>query len=109
MIASMLSLEAVQRNGHDKHLRGINFPLYMLATCNKFPVSSSGTLFKMPTVYLQEEVISMGNRGHIECTDTTWNPVTGCTKVSQGCIVTRNAWPVACKPWVHRAIATGFR
>ena len=30
MVASMLSLEAVQRNGHDKHLRGINFPLYML-------------------------------------------------------------------------------
>lgn len=27
----------------------------------------------------------MSDRTHIEWTDTTWNPVTGCTKVSQGC------------------------
>ncbi|MCY0898851.1 MAG: phage Gp37/Gp68 family protein [Firmicutes bacterium] len=27
----------------------------------------------------------MGSRTHIEWTDVTWNPVTGCTKVSQGC------------------------
>lgn len=27
----------------------------------------------------------MVTRTHIEWTDTTWNPVTGCTKVSQGC------------------------
>lgn len=27
----------------------------------------------------------MGHRSHIEWTDATWNPVTGCTKVSQAC------------------------
>ena len=27
----------------------------------------------------------MAQRSHIEWTDSTWNPVTGCTKVSQGC------------------------
>ncbi len=27
----------------------------------------------------------MGDRSSIEWTDATWNPVTGCTKVSQGC------------------------
>jgi hypothetical protein len=27
----------------------------------------------------------MGNRSTIEWTDATWNPVTGCTKISAGC------------------------
>ena len=27
----------------------------------------------------------MGDNSHIEWTEATWNPVTGCTKISQGC------------------------
>ena len=27
----------------------------------------------------------MADKSTIECTDTTWNPVTGCTKISAGC------------------------
>lgn len=27
----------------------------------------------------------MGDKSHIEWTETTWNPVTGCTKISVGC------------------------
>ncbi len=27
----------------------------------------------------------MANKSNIEWTEMTWNPVTGCTKVSQGC------------------------
>src|SRR5436853_2714550 len=27
----------------------------------------------------------MANGSHIEWTEATWNPVTGCTKISQGC------------------------
>src|SRR5687768_8051108 len=27
----------------------------------------------------------MANNSHIEWTEATWNPVTGCSKVSQGC------------------------
>jgi protein gp37 len=27
----------------------------------------------------------MANRSHIEWTEATWNPVTGCSKISQGC------------------------
>ena len=27
----------------------------------------------------------MGNKSAIEWTDTTWNPVTGCTKITRGC------------------------
>ncbi len=39
--------------------------------------------FRSPTVPPSEG--SMGDRTGIEWTDTTWNPVTGCTKVSAGC------------------------
>lgn len=32
------------------------------------------------------------NKTKIEWTDYTWNPVTGCNKVSQGCIITAQAF-----------------
>ena len=50
----------------------------------------------------------MGDKTGIEWTDATWNPVTGCSKVSPGCAhcyaeqVTRrfaSAWGVSDKPW----------
>ncbi len=28
----------------------------------------------------------MATKSHIEWTESTWNPVTGCTKVSDGCL-----------------------
>jgi len=31
------------------------------------------------------EISSMAQAAAIEWTDATWNPVTGCTKISQGC------------------------
>ena len=31
------------------------------------------------------EIARMGHKSAIEWTDTTWNPVTGCTKVTRGC------------------------
>ncbi|MEZ5101205.1 MAG: phage Gp37/Gp68 family protein [Thermoleophilia bacterium] len=50
----------------------------------------------------------MGDKTGIQWTEATWNPVTGCTKVSPGCAhcyaeqVTHrfaNAWGVSGKPW----------
>lgn len=39
----------------------------------------------------------MSTRTDIEWTDSTWNPVTGCTKVSPGCdhccAEVKDAWP----------------
>lgn len=50
-------------------------------------------------------------KSNIEWTDTTWNPTTGCTKVSPGCAhcyaetltaryAGRPGWPAEFKPWV---------
>src|SRR3954451_24779533 len=36
--------------------------------------------FRVPLLRLQ-----MGDRTGIEWTDATWNPMTGCTKISSGC------------------------
>ena len=36
----------------------------------------------LPTVYTPG---CMPTRSNIEWTEMTWNPVTGCTKISQGC------------------------
>lgn len=38
----------------------------------------------------------MGDNSHIEWTEATWNPVTGCTKVSEGC---RNCYIVRTPPF----------
>jgi len=35
--------------------------------------------------YSQELVATMANKSSIEWTESTWNPVTGCTKISAGC------------------------
>lgn len=42
----------------------------------------------------------MGDRSSIEWTDASWNPVTGCTKVSQGC---KNCYAKALWPRVYGA------
>lgn len=43
-------------------------------------VKPEGALYVLPT-----ESCVMGQASKIEWTDSTWNPVTGCTKVSTGC------------------------
>jgi protein gp37 len=52
----------------------------------------------------------MGDRTAIEWTDATWNPVTGCSHVSEGCrhcyaeaLSLRRGWST--KPWTARNAA----
>jgi protein gp37 len=52
----------------------------------------------------------MGLGSHIEWTDATWNPVTGCTKlVRDAGIVTPSAWQNACRRWAQRNYSRGFQ
>lgn len=60
----------------------------------------------------------MGDKTGIQWTEATWNPVTGCTKVSPGCAhcyaetVTRrfaSAWGVSDKPWTPENAAEVVR
>ena len=41
------------------------------------------TLPRYPATILR--ITSMGSKSRIEWTDATWNPVTGCTKITRGC------------------------
>lgn len=36
-------------------------------------------------VFRPKEGFIMATKSKIEWTESTWNPVTGCTKISQGC------------------------
>jgi len=52
----------------------------------------------------------MAVKSRIEWTEATWNPVTGCSKVSSGC---KNCYAerlaFGCKQWVTRDIATALK
>jgi len=51
----------------------------------------------------------MGDHSHIQWTDATWNPVTGCSKVSQGCkhCYALRDWPRLAAPRTPPNVYTG--
>lgn len=47
----------------------------------------------------------MGDKTGIQWTDATWNPVTGCTKVSQGC---KHCYAEAVFPRAYKGTGRAF-
>jgi len=52
--------------------------------------------------YRAEQGFEMATNSHIEWTDATWNPVTGCSKISPAAnTVMRSASPCASRRWTE--------
>ena len=52
----------------------------------------------------------MAQKSAIEWTESTWNPVTGCTKISQGCkfCYAQRMADYVSRRWGNPIIGTGF-
>ena len=75
--------EAIMIRSDDK-----NLPLYRLALYSKHKLGSK--FWKETNIQTRKQAsnsseVSMAQDSAIEWTDATWNPVTGCTKISPGC------------------------